>query len=109
MSRRSRMSNLGSLLIAAAGHRSGRARAVADRSYAASTRPLNVLRPRCGFQNVPIRTGKGGISLTSARRHARTVVKEFEFELAALRKRHHSSGFVGWLRSLRPFDLRTIL
>ena len=35
-------------------------------------------------------------------------MKEFELELAALRKRRHSSGFVGWLRSLRPFDRRTI-
>lgn len=32
----------------------------------------------------------------------------FELELAALRKRRRSLGFVAWLRSLRPFDRRAI-
>jgi hypothetical protein len=33
---------------------------------------------------------------------------EIELELAALRKRRQSSGFVAWFRSLRPFNRRTI-
>jgi hypothetical protein len=33
---------------------------------------------------------------------------EFELELAALRKRRRSSGFVVWLRAHRPFDRRSI-
>jgi hypothetical protein len=33
---------------------------------------------------------------------------ELELELAALRERRKSSGFVAWLRSHRPFDRRTI-
>jgi hypothetical protein len=33
---------------------------------------------------------------------------ELELELAALRKRRRSSGFVAWLRTLRPFDRRAI-
>lgn len=33
---------------------------------------------------------------------------EFELELAALRRRRQSTGFVAWFRSLRPFDRRSI-
>jgi hypothetical protein len=33
---------------------------------------------------------------------------EFELELAALRRRRQSSGFVALFRSLRPFDRRAI-
>jgi hypothetical protein len=33
---------------------------------------------------------------------------ELELELAALRKRRQTSGFMVWLRSHRPFDRRTI-
>lgn len=36
------------------------------------------------------------------------VMKELELELAALRQRRQSTGFVVWLRSLRPFDRRAI-
>ena len=33
---------------------------------------------------------------------------ELELQLAALRQRRQSSGFVAWFRSLRPFDRRVI-
>lgn len=33
---------------------------------------------------------------------------ELELELAALRQRRQSTGFVAWLRSHRPFDRRAI-
>ena len=33
---------------------------------------------------------------------------QLELELAALRERRQSVGFVAWLRSLRPFDRRAI-
>jgi hypothetical protein len=33
---------------------------------------------------------------------------ELEFQLAALRQRRQSSGFVAWFRGLRPFDRRAI-
>ena len=33
---------------------------------------------------------------------------ELELELAALRQRRQTSGFVVWLRSHRPFDRRAI-
>ncbi len=33
---------------------------------------------------------------------------ELEMELAALRRRRQSTGFVAWLRSKRPFDRRAI-
>ena len=33
---------------------------------------------------------------------------ELELELAALRQRRQSSGFVAWLRSLSPIDRRAI-
>lgn len=33
---------------------------------------------------------------------------QLDLELAALRDRRHSTGFVAWLRSLRPFDRRAI-
>ena len=33
---------------------------------------------------------------------------QLELELAALRERRMSIGFVAWLRSLRPFDRRDI-
>ncbi|MGH2444591.1 MAG: hypothetical protein ACRDGD_00905 [Candidatus Limnocylindria bacterium] len=36
------------------------------------------------------------------------VKTELELELAALRKRRQSSGFVAWVRGMRPFDRRTI-
>jgi hypothetical protein len=32
----------------------------------------------------------------------------YELELATLRKRRPSTGFVAWFRSLRPFDRRAI-
>jgi hypothetical protein len=35
-------------------------------------------------------------------------VQELEMELAALRRRRQSTGFVPWVRSLRPFDRRAI-
>ena len=35
-------------------------------------------------------------------------MNEIELELAALRQRRASFGFVAWLRSLRPFDRRAI-
>jgi hypothetical protein len=33
---------------------------------------------------------------------------ELDMELAALRQRRPSNGFVAWLRGLRPFDRRAI-
>lgn len=33
---------------------------------------------------------------------------QLDLELAALRERRMSTGFVAWLRSLRPFDRRDI-
>ena len=33
---------------------------------------------------------------------------QLEMELAALRRRRHSVGFVAWMRSHRPFDRRAI-
>jgi hypothetical protein len=33
---------------------------------------------------------------------------ELELELAALRQRRQTTGFVAWLRSLPPFDRRAI-
>ncbi len=33
---------------------------------------------------------------------------ELELQLAALRERRQSSGFVAWFRGLRPFDRRVI-
>lgn len=33
---------------------------------------------------------------------------QIDLELAALRGRRHSIGFVAWLRGLRPFDRRAI-
>jgi len=33
---------------------------------------------------------------------------ELDLELAALRRRRQSAGFQAWLRSLRPFDRRSI-
>ena len=33
---------------------------------------------------------------------------QFELELAALRQRRQSTGFVAWFRGLRPFDRRAI-
>lgn len=33
---------------------------------------------------------------------------QLDLDLAALRERRPSIGFVAWLRSLRPFDRRTI-
>jgi hypothetical protein len=33
---------------------------------------------------------------------------QLDLELAALRERRVSTGFVAWLRSLRPFDRREI-
>ena len=33
---------------------------------------------------------------------------QLELELAALRQRRESSGFLAWIRSLRPFDRRAI-
>ena len=33
---------------------------------------------------------------------------QLELELAELRRRRHSPGFVAWLRSHRPFDRRAI-
>lgn len=36
------------------------------------------------------------------------VMKELELELAALRQRRQSTGFVAWLRSQRLFDRRAI-
>lgn len=33
---------------------------------------------------------------------------QFEIELATLRERRQSRGFVAWFRSLRPFDRRAI-
>jgi hypothetical protein len=33
---------------------------------------------------------------------------QLELELAELRRRRQSTGFVAWLRSLRPFDRRSI-
>ena len=33
---------------------------------------------------------------------------ELELELADLRQRRRSTGFVAWFRSLRPFDRRSI-
>ena len=35
-------------------------------------------------------------------------MKEFELELAALRKRRHSFSLVAWLRRFRPFDRRAM-
>jgi hypothetical protein len=35
-------------------------------------------------------------------------MSELEAELAALRQRRQSRGFMAWLRSLRPFDRRSI-
>jgi hypothetical protein len=36
------------------------------------------------------------------------VMTELELELATLRERRHSSGFLPWVRGLRPFDRRAI-
>ena len=33
---------------------------------------------------------------------------QLELEIAALRERRHSFGFIAWLRGLRPFDRRAI-
>jgi hypothetical protein len=35
-------------------------------------------------------------------------MNELDLELAALRQRRQSTGFVAWMRSLRPFDRRAI-
>ena len=36
------------------------------------------------------------------------MTTQLDLELAALRERRVSTGFVPWLRSLRPFDRRAI-
>ena len=41
-------------------------------------------------------------------RHTSGDMSELDLELAALRERRLSSGFVPWLRSLSPFDRRAI-
>jgi len=33
---------------------------------------------------------------------------QFDLQLAALRQRRQSTGFVAWFRGLRPFDRRSI-
>jgi hypothetical protein len=40
--------------------------------------------------------------------HTSRVMTELDLELAALRERRMSTGLVPWLRSLRPFDRRSI-
>lgn len=46
--------------------------------------------------------------MTDAGRHTLWVMTKLELELAALRQRRRSSGLFAWLRSLRPFDRRSI-
>lgn len=58
-------------------------------------------------RKVPIRGGSRGISSTDAGGHT-VPMSELEVEIAALRARRQSRGFVAWLRSLRPFDRRRI-
>jgi hypothetical protein len=56
---------------------------------------------------VPIHSGKGWIHFNCRDVHSGGMT-EFELELAALRQRRQSSGFVAFFRGLRPFDRRAI-
>jgi hypothetical protein len=59
-------------------------------------------------RKVPLPIGISGIQAGRAARHTPADMTQLEMELASLRKRRTSPGFMAWFRSLRPFDRRSI-